>query len=117
MTLESLLLLSGLLFCIGLYGVLTRRNVIVMLMAIELMFNAVNIALVAFSRFVVPATLATSPGTLGERAVQMVLTGQVFALFIITVAAAEVALGMAIVIALYRNRETVDIGEANLMKQ
>ncbi len=98
--LQHYLVLSAVLFAIGLFGALSKRNVIAVLMAIEIMFNAVNIAMIAFSRFIVPK----------------LLTGQVFAIFIITVAAAEVALGLAIVIALYRTRETVDAGEANLLK-
>lgn len=98
--LEHYLILSALLFCIGLYGALSRRNTIVILMSIEIMLNAVNIALVAFSRYIVP----------------LLLTGQVFALFVIVVAAAEVAVGLAIIIALYRSRETVDVEQADLMK-
>ena len=98
--LQHYLVLSAVLFAIGLFGALSKRNVVAVLMAIEIMFNAVNIAMIAFSRFIVPK----------------LLTGQVFAIFIITVAAAEVALGLAIVIALYRTRETVDTGEANLLK-
>ena len=98
--LQHYLVLSAVLFAIGLFGALSKRNVVAILMAIEIMFNAVNIAMIAFSRFIVPT----------------LLTGQVFAIFIITVAAAEVALGLAIVIALYRTRETVDAGEANLLK-
>ncbi len=99
-SLEHYLILSALLFCIGLYGALSRRNTIVILMSIEIMLNAVNVALVAFSRYIVP----------------LVLTGQVFALFVMVVAAAEVAVGLAIIIALYRSRETVDVEQADLMK-
>ena len=109
MDLERFLILSGVLFCIGLYGALARRNVITVLMSIELMFNAVNIALVAFAKYVVPVGL--------EEQLGRVLTGQVFALFVVTVAAAEVALGLGIVIALYRNRETVDLTEASAMRR
>ena len=110
MDLERFLILSAVLFCIGLYGSLARRNVITVLMSIELMFNAVNITLVAFSKYVVP--VGVEEGQLG-----LMLTGQVFAIFIITVAAAEIALGLGIVIALYRNRETVDLSEASLMRR
>ena len=99
-------------------------------MSIELMFNGINIALVAFSRYVVPKAIASDPVAaeaeiaqaladqtpLAETVLATLFTGQIFAIFIITVAAAEVALGLGIVIALYRNRETVDITEANLMK-
>ena len=109
MDLERLLILSGILFCIGLYGALARRNVIVVLMSIELMFNGVNVALVAFSKYIVPSGVQAHLGQL--------LTGQLFAIFVITVAAAEIALGLGIVIALYRNRETVDITEANIMRR
>ena len=97
------------LFCIGLYGALARRNVITVLMSLELMFNAVNITLVAFSKYAEPMGIDAQLGRL--------LTGQVFAIFIITVAAAEVSLGLGIVIALYRNRETVDVSEASLMRR
>jgi len=92
------LILGALLFIIGAVGVLTRRHALVILMSIELMLNAVNITLVAFSRF------------------QANLTGQVFSLFIIAVAAAEAAVGLAIVIVLFNNRETLNIDEINLMK-
>ena len=109
MDLERFLILSAVLFCIGLYGALARRNVITVLMSIELMFNAVNITLVAFSKYVVPVGVEEQLGRM--------LTGQVFAIFIITVAAAEIALGLGIVIALYRNRETVDVSEASLMRR
>ncbi len=98
--LEHYLILSAILFSIGLYGALAKRNAIVILMSIELMLNAVNIAMVAFSRYIVP----------------LLLTGQVFALFIMVVAAAEVAVGLAIIIAIYRSRETIDATEVNLMK-
>ena len=109
MSLDSLLILSSVLFCIGLYGAMARRNVITVLMSLELMFNAVNVALVAFSKYAVPANVDHQLGS--------VLTGQVFAFFIIAVAAAEIALGLGIVIALYRNRETVDVSEANLLRR
>ncbi len=116
MSLENFLILSGIIFCIGLYGTLTKRNVITILMCLELMFNAVNIAAVAMSRYILPAPLAADPTATAEEVLQFLLTGQIFAVFIITVAAAEVALGLAIVIALYRNRETVDASQANLLK-
>ena len=117
MTLENLLILSSVLFCIGLFGALSRRNIIIILMSLEIMFNAVNIALVAFSRYTVPARLFADPLTTSEDVLQMLLTGQVFAIFIITVAAAEIALGLGIVIALYRNRESVDVTRADLLKR
>ncbi len=96
--LEYYLLLSGALFIIGALGVLTRRNAIIILMCIELMLNAVNIALIAFSRH------------------QGNLTGQAFALFVITVAAAEAAVGLAIIISLVRSRPTLNVDEINLLK-
>ncbi|MFE8698081.1 NADH-quinone oxidoreductase subunit NuoK [Cytobacillus sp. FJAT-53684] len=94
------LALALILFCIGLYGALTKRNIIIVLISIELMLNAVNINLVAFSKFgIMPS-----------------ITGQIFALFVMAVAAAEVAVGVAILIALYRNRNTVNIDEVNTLK-
>ena len=96
--LPIVLLFSAALFSIGVYGVLARRNGVLVLMSIELMLNAVNINLVAFSQ------------ALGSFA------GQVFALFVIAVAAAEVGIGLAIVILIYRNRETINIDEVNLLK-
>ena len=100
--LEYYLILSALMFCIGLYGALAKRNAVAILMCIEIMLNAVNIALVAFSRYLVPNSV--------------LLTGQVFAIFIITVAAAEAAVGLAIIIAIYRSRQSVDVEQADSMK-
>jgi NAD(P)H-quinone oxidoreductase subunit 4L len=99
-SLDHFLILATILFAIGLFGVLTKRNAIIILISIELMLNAVNILLVAFSRFITP----------------LALTGQVFAIFIIVVGAAEVAIGLAIVIAIYRNRNTIDTNKIDLMK-
>ena len=98
--LDQFLVLSALLFCIGLFGVLTQRNVIKIIMCIEIMLNAVNISLIAFSRYVTPVTL----------------TGQLFAIFVMVVAAAEVAVGVAIIFAAYRNRESIDIENFNILK-
>lgn len=94
------LVLSALLFSIGLYGALSRKNAIIILMCIEIMLNAANLALVAFSRFITPS----------------LLTGQSIAVFSIVVAAAEVSVGLAIVIALYRNRKSIDITDINILK-
>ncbi len=94
------LLFAAVLFAIGVYGVLARRNGVLVLMSIELMLNAVNVNLVSFSQF------------LTDR----VFTGQIFTLFVITVAAAEVGIGLAIVILIYRNRETINVDEENLLK-
>jgi NADH:ubiquinone oxidoreductase subunit K len=99
-SLQHYLILAVVLFSIGLYGALSKRNAIVILMSIEIMLNAVNIAMVAFSRYIVPT----------------LLTGQVFTIFIMVVAAAEAAVGLGIIIAIYRNRETIDATEINLMK-
>ena len=98
--LEHYLILSAVLFSIGLYGALAKRNAIVIMMCIEIMLNAVNIALVAFSRFVTPT----------------LLTGQVFAIFIMVVAAAEAAVGLAIIITIYRNRESIETTDIDLIK-
>ena len=104
MSLEAMLIIGAVLFAIGLYGSLARRNVLAVLMSIELMFNAVNVTLVALAKYVAPAGL--------EENLSAVLTGQVFAVFIITVAAAEIALGLGIVFAMYRNTESVDLTQA-----
>lgn len=98
--LHHYLILGGVLFAIGMFGALTRRHAIGILMSIELMFNATNLSFVAFSRY------------LPESA----LRGQVFAIFVITVAAAEAAVGLAIVLGLYRNFKTVNVDEINLLK-
>jgi NADH:ubiquinone oxidoreductase subunit K len=105
-SLTHFLVLSGIIFSIGLYGALAKRNVVAILMSIEIMFNAVNIALVAFSRY-----LPAVPGNPASG-----LNGQVLALFIITVAAAEASVALAIILALYRGRRTVSIDDVNLMK-
>ena len=117
MSLESVLIVAAIIFAIGLYGALSKRHVITVLMCIELMFNAVNITAVALSRYTVPSTLRENPQATADDIVQFLLTGQIFAVFIITIAAAEVALGLAIVIAIYRNRQTVFVTDANLMKK
>ncbi len=110
--LEHFLVLSAVIFVIGLYGALTKTNIISILMCIELMFNGVLIAMVALSRWVAPARLAAT-----DEAARLALTGQVFAIFIIAVAAAEVALGLGIIMAIYRARGTVNITRINLMKR
>ena len=96
--LPLLLFFSAALFSAGVYGVLARRNGVLVLMSIELILNAVTINLVAFSQFLRD------------------VAGQVFALFVIAVAAAEVGIGLAIVILIYRNRETINVDEVNLLK-
>jgi NADH-quinone oxidoreductase subunit K len=97
------LIVAAAMFCIGLYGVLARRNAIAILISIELMLNAVNINLVAFWRY-----LTTGPGTN--------VAGQAFAVFVFAVAAAEAAVGLALIIAIYRNRQTVIAEDINLLK-
>ena len=116
MSLEAFLVVGAAIFAIGLYGALAKRNAITVLMSIELMFNAVNISAVALSRSVMPAGLAESSMEEMARAAELLLTGQVFAVFIITVAAAEIALGLAIVIAIYRGRETIFVTDASQMR-
>ncbi len=98
------LILAAALFCIGLFGALARRNAIAILMGIELMLNAVNINLIAFWRYIKPAAPVFD------------LAGQVFALFVVTLAAAEAAIGLALIIAIYRSRDTVNVEDVNLMK-
>ena len=95
---NQFLLFAAVLFCIGVYGVLTRKNGVLVLMSIELILNAVNINLVAFGAF---------NGT---------VNGTVFALFVIAIAAAEVGVGLAIVLLIYRNRRSIDVSEANLLQ-
>ena len=108
MSFEAFLIVAAILFCIGLYGALARRNVLAVLMSIELMFNAVNVTLVAMAKYLAPARLMDDIST--------GLTWQVFAVFIITVAAAEIALGLGIVFAMYRTNETVDLSEATQLR-
>lgn len=103
LTLNHFLVLGALLFCIGLYGALTKRNAIAILMGIEIMLNAVNVTMIAFSYY--------NRQVFPER-----LTGQIFAIFIITVAAAEAAVALAMIIAIYRKRDTVDVSEIDMMK-
>jgi len=102
-TLNDYLLVSGLLFALGFAGVLLRRNIIIIFMALELMLNAANLSLVAFSRFGVKEGLPN-------------YNGQMLVFFIITVAAAEVAVGLAIIVALYRARQTTNVEDLNTLK-
>jgi NAD(P)H-quinone oxidoreductase subunit 4L len=98
MLLNQFLLLAAVLFCIGVYGVLARRNGVLVLMSVELILNAVNINLVAFGAY------------------RDNIGGEVFALFVIAIAAAEVGVGLAMVLLLYRNRKSIDLTEVDLMK-
>jgi len=94
------LILAAALFSIGFFGVLARRNAVAVLMGVELMLNAVNINLLAFWRAIHPAEL----------------TGQIFAIFVLTVAAAEAAVGLALIISIYRSRRTIQVDALDLMK-
>ena len=98
--LENYLVLSAIIFSLGVYGVLARRNAVIILMSIELMLNAVSLNFIAFAAYLDPDKI----------------TGAIFAIFIITVAAAEVGLALAIVIRLFRNRATSNVGEAVILK-
>jgi NADH:ubiquinone oxidoreductase subunit K len=98
MFVNQFLFLGAILFCIGVYGVLARRNGVLVLMSIELILNSVNVNLIAFGQM------------------HKDISGQVFALFIIAVAAAEVGVGLAIILMLYRNRQSIDIDDVDLMK-
>lgn len=96
------LILSAFLLCVGIYGLIARRNAVLVLMSVELMLNAVNINLVAFNNLV----FADSP----------TVDGQIFALFIIAIAAAEVGVGLAIVLNMFRNRASVNVDDVDLMR-
>ena len=98
--LSWILILAAAMFCIGVYGVLARRNAVAILMGIELMLNAVNLNLVAFWRYLTPEAIA----------------GQVFAIIVFAVAASEAAVGLALIISIYRRRHTVAADEINLLK-
>lgn len=100
LNLNYFLVLAAALFCVGIYGLISSRNVVRVLMSIELMLNAVNVNLLAFSSYIDPQNIR----------------GQMFAVFVITVAAAEAAVGLAIVLAIYRNRQTIDMESFNLLK-
>ena len=101
MSLVGPLLLATFLFCVGVYGLIARRNAVLVLISVELMLNAVNINLIAFQNLLFPAEA---------------VDGQIFALFIIAVAAAEVGVGLAIVFNLFRNRASVDVDDVDLMR-
>jgi NAD(P)H-quinone oxidoreductase subunit 4L len=98
--LQYFLILAAALFCIGIYGLITSRNAVRVLMSIELMLNAVNLNLMGFSNYIDPVETK----------------GQVFTIFVISIAAAEAAVGLAIVLSIYRNRDTVDMEQFNLLK-
>lgn len=94
------LIVGAALFCLGIYGALSRRNAIAVLMGVELILNAVNINLIAFNRYITPQQV----------------TGQVFAIFVLSIAAAEAAVGLALIIAIYRARDTVNLEDIDLLK-
>ena len=98
MYLNQFLFLAAFLFCVGVYGVLARRNGVLVLMSVELILNAVNVNLIAFGAF------------------HETVVGQVFALFVIAIAAAEVGVGLAIVLLIYRNKHSIDLTEVDMMK-
>ncbi len=100
MTLAQFLVLSSALFCMGVYGLLARRNAVMVLLAVELMLNAVNINLIAFEAFIRDE----------------MLSGQIFSIFVITVAAAEVGIGLAIVLLLFRNRQTANVDDFSMLR-
>ncbi|MCY7390601.1 MAG: NADH-quinone oxidoreductase subunit NuoK [Leptolyngbyaceae cyanobacterium CAN_BIN12] len=100
MQLQYFLIVAAALFCIGIYGLINSRNAVRVLMSVELMLNAVNLNFMAFSNFLDPLDVK----------------GQVFTVFVIAIAAAEAAIGLAIVLAIYRNRDTVDMEQFNLLK-
>ena len=104
LTLNHFLILGAVLFCIGLYGAIAKRSAIAVLMGIEIMLNAVNITMVGFSYYNPVKPYATF------------LTGQIFAIFIITVAAAEAAVALAMIISIYRQKSTVDVTQIDTMK-
>jgi NAD(P)H-quinone oxidoreductase subunit 4L len=103
MLVNQFLLLGAVLFCVGVYGVLVRRNGVLVLMSVELILNAVNINLVAFGAMWHAGDVAN-------------MSGQVFALFVIAIAAAEVGVGLAIVLMIYRNRQSIDVADLDLLK-
>lgn len=94
------IVLSASMFCIGIYGVLARRNAILILLSVEIMLNAVNVNFIAFSRFITPDTIV----------------GQIYTIFAMATGAAEIGIGLAIVLLIYRGRETVNVDEVNLLK-
>ncbi len=107
--LTAYLIIAAILFCVGLYGALARRNAVSILMAVELMLNAVNLNLVAFWRFNTPATDPVNGFKVG-------MSGQAFAAFVFVVAAAEAAVGLALIISMYRARQTVVAESADSLK-
>ncbi|HEX8334321.1 MAG TPA: NADH-quinone oxidoreductase subunit NuoK [Segetibacter sp.] len=110
MPIQYYITLSIVLFCIGVVGVLTRRNAIIIFMCVELMLNAANLLLVAFSKMHHGLALATDPATTAG------IDGQIFVFFIMVVAAAEVTVGLAIIVMMYRNTHSIDVNFLNRLK-
>ncbi len=98
--LQYYIIMSAILFTIGIYGVLARRNAILVLLSVEIMFNAVNINFMAFSAYITPATMI----------------GQIYTIFAVASGAAEIGIGLAIILLIYRGRETVNVDEVNMLK-
>lgn len=113
MPIQYYIALSATLFCIGIVGVLTRRNAIIIFMCIELMLNAVNLLLVAFSKM--QPAISSAKGAAGNAATAGI-DGQIFVFFIMVVAAAEVSVGLAIIVMMYRNTHSVDVNFLNRLK-
>ena len=115
MTIENVLLVSAALFALGAYGAVSRSSLITVIMSLELMFNAVVLAAVAFSRFTPSAALLSGDPVTAE-AIRSALTGHAFAIFVIAVAAGEAALAFALVFAMFRARASIEITDASVMK-
>jgi NADH:ubiquinone oxidoreductase subunit K len=116
LSLTSYLLISAALFSIGLFGALTRRNAVSVLMGIELMLNAANVNLIAFNRFLGPGGATLVDGLQPAGYIGPLLAGHMFSVIVISVAAAEAAVGLAIIISVYRNARTINVDEINWMK-
>lgn len=118
--LEYYIILSTILFCIGVWGVLRSRNAIVIFMAIELMLNAVNLSLVAFSSHIKETLAGIIQHVPAEKIQDLIqvstASGQVYAILVMTVAAAEAAVGLAIIISIYRMKDSVNVDDVNIMK-
>lgn len=115
MSLEATLVVAGVIFSIGVFGILTRKNLIMLVMAIELMFNAVVLAAVGATRFAVPFALSAGTETIEEGA-RFVLTGHILAIFVVAVAAVETALFLALIFAIYKQYGTLNLSNASELK-
>jgi|TARA_B110000263_G_C15298634_1_gene506803 NADH:ubiquinone oxidoreductase subunit K len=115
MSLDSVLTLSAGLFAIGLFGVLTKTNLIAVLMCVELMFNAINLAAVGISRYVAPSFFRVQNAQVDNEQIDLILSGHVLSIFSIAISAAEVSMALAIIILIYRTKNTVDISDISKM--